>query len=262
MTTLLNYKIEGSGSPIILIHGLFGSLDNLGLLARDLKENYQVVSLDLRNHGRSFHSEEHDYASMADDVYQLVSHLKLPPFALLGHSMGGKVAMKFAEKHSDLLDKLLILDIAPVIYTQRRHDNVFQGLQAVEDLKPQSRSEALSILAQHIHFDAVIAFLSKSLYRCENHEHGSGKIFCWRFNASLLESLYSQVIGWESISQVHTPTLFLKGKESDYVLPEHQDLILEQFSDAKAHVISNTGHWLHSEKPLEVLRAIRKFIER
>ncbi|MEF1291287.1 alpha/beta fold hydrolase, partial [Vibrio sp. M260118] len=130
MSQLLNYKLEGEGHTIVLIHGLFGNLDNLGLLARDLKQDHQVLSIDLRNHGLSFQSHQHNYALMAQDVYQLLQHLNLNRYTVVGHSMGGKVAMKLAELAPDQVDKLLVLDMAPVKYTQSRHDNVFNGLKA------------------------------------------------------------------------------------------------------------------------------------
>ncbi|WP_339389889.1 alpha/beta fold hydrolase [Vibrio neptunius] len=253
MSQLLNYKIEGEGHTIVLIHGLFGSLDNLGLLARDLRQDFQVVSIDLRNHGLSFQSSQHNYELMAQDVLNTLQHLDLERYILIGHSMGGKVAMKLAGLAQDQVEKLLVLDMAPVAYSQRRHDNVFAGLKAVIEQKPTSRKQALDILAQHIEMEGVRQFLGKSLYN--NGEHLE-----WRFNVASLWDNYSQILGWIPIDKITTPTLMVKGGDSDYLTAEHQGEVQKQFANVKAHVIANTGHWLHAERPQEVLRAIRKFI--
>lgn len=253
MSQLLNYKIEGEGHTTILIHGLFGNLDNLGLLARDLRQDHQVVSVDLRNHGLSFQSDEHNYELMAQDVYQLIQSLGLEQYSVIGHSMGGKVAMKLAELAKEQITQLIVLDMAPVKYSQSRHDNVFAGLKAVLAQKPTTRKQALEILAQHIELEGVRQFLGKSLYN-------SGEHLEWRFNVESLWNNYWEILGWNPIEKITTPTLFIKGGDSDYLTTEHQSEVQKQFANAKAHVIANTGHWLHAEKPAEVLRAIRKFI--
>ena len=253
MSELLNYKIEGKGHTIVLIHGLFGNLDNLGTLARDLKDDYQVVSLDLRNHGRSFHSDTHNYQVLAHDAKHTLNFLGLENYTLIGHSMGGKAAMALADIARDQVRELIVLDMAPVRYQQRRHDNVLAGLNAVLAAKPVSRSEAMQLLAQHIEIDGVRQFLSKSLYK-------DGEHLSWRFNVPALENNYDHIQEWQEITPIDIPTLFIKGGDSDYLLAEHQVQIQRQFIRAKAHVIANTGHWLHAEKPFEVLRTIRKFI--
>ncbi|OIQ25933.1 alpha/beta fold hydrolase [uncultured Vibrio sp.] len=253
MSQLLNYKLEGTGQTLVLIHGLFGNLDNLGVLARDLSQDHQVLSIDLRNHGLSFHSNTHDYQSMAEDVIHLLHHLNLSNVTLIGHSMGGKVAMKAAETIQDDITKLIVLDMAPVEYKVHRHENVLNGLQAVIDAKPKSRRDALEALALHIEIDGVRQFLAKSLYRDED-------IMNWRFNVDSLVENYWEILGWKTLEPVNTPTLFVKGAESDYLLAEHQSLIQQQFPNAKAHIIANTGHWLHAEKPKEVLRVMRNYL--
>ncbi|EGU48190.1 esterase YbfF [Vibrio ichthyoenteri ATCC 700023] len=253
MSQQLNYKLEGEGHTIVLIHGLFGNLDNLGLLARDLKQDHQVLSIDLRNHGQSSHSRDHSYADQAHDVAQLITHLAIERFTLIGHSMGGKVAIKVAEQLESQVEQLIVLDMAPVAYTQHRHTNVFAGLKAVEAHKPTDRKQAMAILAEHIEIEGVRQFLSKSLYKHDDH-------LAWRFNVANLWDNYDNIIGWQPINKIATATLFIKGADSDYLLPAHQAQIQAQFQHVKAHVIANTGHWLHAEKPAEVLRTIRKFI--
>lgn len=122
MSALLNYKQEGQGQTVVLIHGLFGSLSNLGLLARDLVQDHSVISVDLRNHGLSFHSDTHTYTEMAQDVANLLGHLDVEPSIIVGHSMGGKVAMKLADIAPQFVKQLVVLDMAPVAYTTNRHE--------------------------------------------------------------------------------------------------------------------------------------------
>ncbi|BBM65322.1 acyl-CoA esterase [Vibrio alfacsensis] len=253
MSALLNYKQEGQGQTVVLIHGLFGSFSNLGLLARDLSQDHSVISIDLRNHGLSFHTNVHDYPSMAQDVVDLITHLNVQSALVIGHSMGGKVAMKVADIAPQLVKQLMVLDIAPVAYDTNRHENVFSGLQAVIAEQPTNRQQAMTILAQHIEIDGVRQFLSKSLF------NNDGKMD-WRFNVGSLLRNYTNIIGWEEITPTDIPTLFIKGGDSDYLMPEHQPAVKRQFNNAKAHIIANTGHWLHAEKPAEVLRVIRKHI--
>ncbi|MEZ9132691.1 alpha/beta fold hydrolase [Vibrio breoganii] len=253
MSSQLHYKIQGHGKPILLIHGLFGSLDNLGLLARDLCQDHQVISVDLRNHGRSLHSDEHTYAAQAEDIRQLMDELALNELTVVGHSMGGKVAMKYAAISPMNIKRLIVLDMAPVAYNVDRHSNVFAGIQEVAKQKPKLRSEAMSLMAKHIEMEGVRQFLSKSL-------HKNGDTLDWRFNHQALKSQYSEIMTWSALAENPLPTLFIKGADSDYIQGEHQPEIMAQFPNAKAHVIANTGHWLHAEKPDMVLRVIRKFI--
>ncbi len=253
MSQLLNYKRQGEGHTIVLIHGLFGNLDNLGLLARDLSNDYQVLSIDLRNHGLSFHSAEHDYPSLARDVLTLLNELAISRYTLIGHSMGGKVAMKIAEQAPEQVQQLVVLDIAPIHYQQRRHDHIFAGLFAVIEQQPGSRKEAMDILAQHIDIDGVCQFLSKSLYKHDDH-------MAWRFNVADLHANYMKILAWQPLASCSVATLFVKGADSEYLQAEYQPAIQAQFPNAKAHVIANAGHWLHAEKPAEVLRVIRRFL--
>jgi esterase len=255
MSNLLHYKIKGKGQPVLLIHGLFGNLDNLGLLARNLAKDYQVVSIDLRNHGQSTHYPSHSYDEQANDVLKLMDHLNLSNWIVIGHSMGGKVAMKLASLRSNLIKQLVVLDIAPVPYSEDRHSNVFAGILEVEHHKPTDRSQAMTLMAKHIELEGVRQFLSKSLHKVE-------QTLVWRFNHQALKAQYHEIIGWQTLQPNTVPTLFIKGAESDYISAEHQSAIIQQFPNAKAHVIANAGHWLHAEKPDMVLRVIRKFIDK
>lgn len=252
---LLNYKEQGNGDPLILIHGLFGNLDNLGLLARQLENDYRVISIDLRNHGQSFHSDEHNYHALSSDVIQLLEHLSISSTHLIGHSMGGKVAMAIAAQKPEIISSLIVLDMAPVAYPERKHDAVFSGLQQIINTPPKTRKEADELLATSIIEPGVRQFLSKSLYK-------EGEHLALRFNVSALLDNYSYIIGWDKISPFDGNVLFVKGQNSDYITTEYQKDIMEQFPNAKAHVVNGTGHWLHAEKPDIIYRVINRFIEK
>lgn len=250
----LNFKVQGQGAPVVLIHGLFGSLDNLGLLARPLSEQYQVISLDLRNHGASFHSDEMSYPQQAADVLALLDHLGLDKVALVGHSMGGKVAMQLAKQSPERVSKLVVADIAPVAYPHARHKNVFAGLNATLANPPQSRAEAEAVLARHIEIPGVRQFLLKSFARSES---GWG----WRFNVPALEHNYANIMGWpDPQTAFEGSTLFIKGGDSDYVLPQYTETVMAQFPAARARVIAGTGHWLHAEKPVLFNKLVVDFL--
>ncbi len=251
---LLNFKEQGQGQPVVLIHGLFGSLDNLGLLARPLSEQYRVISVDLRNHGASFHSDEMSYPVQAADLLALLDKLGLEQVAIVGHSMGGKVGMQLAKLAPTRVAKLVVADIAPVAYPHARHQNVFAGLNATLEQAPQSRSEAEAILAQHIEIAGVRQFLLKSFAKTG---HGWG----WRFNVPALERNYANIMGWpDAQSRFEGPALFIKGGDSDYMQPEHTETVMAQFPAAKARVIAGTGHWLHAEKPVLFNKLVVDFL--
>ena len=238
----------------MLIHGLFGSLDNLGLLARPLSEQYRVISVDLRNHGASFHSDEMSYPQQGADVIALLDHLALDKVALAGHSMGGKVAMQVAKLAPARVDRLVVADIAPVAYPHARHQNVFAGLNATLANPPQSRAEAEALLAQYVEIPGVRQFLLKSFAKTE-----AG--WAWRFNVPALERNYANIMGWpDAQTRCEGPTLCIRGGDSDYVQPQYTEAVMAQFPAAKARVIAGTGHWLHAEKPVLFNKLVVDFL--
>ncbi|HGY1051106.1 alpha/beta fold hydrolase [Aeromonas salmonicida] len=250
----MNFKEQGQGQAVVLIHGLFGSLDNLGLLARTLSEHYRVISVDLRNHGASFHSDEMSYPQQAADVLALLDALALDQVSLVGHSMGGKVAMQLAKQAPARVARLVVADIAPVAYPHSRHQNVFAGLNATLKQLVQSRSEAEAILAEHIEIAGVRQFLLKSFAKGES---GWG----WRFNVAALERNYANIMGWpDNQHRFEGPTLLIKGGDSDYMQPQYTDTVMAQFPAAKARVIAGTGHWLHAEKPVLFNKLVVDFL--
>lgn len=249
---MINYKQQGEGPVLVLIHGLFGTLDNLGLLARDLISDYRIIQIDLRNHGQSFHSTEMNYEAMAADVLQLLDQLQIPQASFIGHSMGGKVAMKIAQRAPTRVEQLVVLDMSPVDYQTRRHDQVFSALHAVTQARPSRRTQAAELMRHYLKEEGVIQFLLKSFAPSEESR--------WRFAVRELEDNYPQIVGWNEGAPFDKPVLFIKGEHSPYIQDKFRPAILRQFPQAKAHVIQGTGHWLHAEKPDAVLRAIRRFL--
>lgn len=252
---ILNYEIHESPNtsqlPLVFIHGLFGSLSNLGMLARDFSETHQVIQLDVRNHGRSEHSSDMNYSVMAQDVLETMEYLYIQKFNLVGHSMGGKIAMHVASLMPESVNQLAILDIAPYAYQQNHHDQIFKALFAVEDANIESRAEAIKIMKQFIHEDMVIQFLLKSFSKGQ-----------WLFNIHALYDHYDEILGWKNQQVFQKPVLFLRGGKSPYISKSmHVEAIHTQFPHAKILEIQEAGHWLHAEKTREVLDILKQYFE-
>jgi esterase len=250
---ILHTQITGQGQVIVLIHGLFGSYENLGVIARALAERYQVVNLDMRNHGRSAWHDTMSYPLMAEDLKETLDYLGLETVVLLGHSMGGKVAMEFALRYPLRVNKLILADISPV-QNRARHQDILKALDAIDLAHLQSRQQADQQLAVTIEEIGVRQFLLKSLYK-ENEQ------FQWRFNIKALTANYPRLLqAPESTGPYPGPTLFIKGGDSDYLLPEHQTVIQQLFPHSKAKIIMGTGHWLHAEKPVAFAKIVSDFL--
>ena len=261
-TPLLHFLDQGDSAapPLVILHGLFGTLDNWQTLARRWAEEagLRVISVDLRNHGRSFHAPEHSYALMAQDVLALLDYLRLDAnrLTLMGHSMGGKAAMTLALGYPERLAQLLVLDIAPRFSNMEHQDDIIAGLRAVDLSTIQSRQQAEAALAQRIPQLGVRQFLLKNLYRREDNS------FAWRINLpALIENLAA--IG-EEISAAQPfmkPTLFIRGGKSDYILPEDKlHSIPALFPNSQVATVPDAGHWVHAEKPNEVFELVRNFV--
>lgn len=237
-------------SPVVLIHGLFGSLDNLGVLARDLGKDRTLLQIDLRNHGLSPRSDEMSYTAMAGDVLDTLDDYGIEKATFIGHSMGGKVAMALTAIAAERIDKLVIIDIAPVNYRIRRHDEIFAAIRAVTEAGATTRQQATQIMREHVKEEGVIQFLLKSFADGE-----------WKFNVPVLWEQYDSIVGWQPVPAWPHPALFIRGGNSPYVDESHREALLSQFPQARAHVIAGAGHWVHAEKPDAVLRAIHRFID-
>lgn len=258
---ILHSQCSGQGPHLVLIHGLFGSYDNLGVIARALSDSFHIINIDVRNHGQSGHSEHMSYALMVADVADTLDALGVTSTAILGHSMGGKLAMAFALQQPERVTKLILADIAPIAYPPR-HNAVFAGLQQVQLATINSRSDADKQLSVHIKEPSVRQFLLKSLNKTNNG-------FAWRFNLEALMANYQALIGDElsltagpdsKPATFDGPTLFIKGGDSDYILAEHRPAIMALFPHAQAKIIQGTGHWLHAEKPAVFCKLVRDFL--
>lgn len=256
--SLLNYQFhqvkQTINTPVLIfIHGLFGDMDNLGVIARAFSEHYNILRIDLRNHGHSFHSEKMNYQLMAEDVIAVIRHLNLSKVILIGHSMGGKTAMKITALCPELVEKLIVIDMSPMPYEGFGHKDVFNGLFAVKNAKPENRQQAKPILKQEINDEDVVQFMLKSF--------DVNSADCFRFNLTALFNNYANIMDWEKV-RVFTPTLFIKGGNSSYIKIENSEKILEQFPNATAFTINGSGHWVHAEKPDFVIRAIKRFLNK
>lgn len=252
-TPLLNFAIRGEGEPVLLIHGLFGSLENLNMIARELESHYQVISVDVRNHGSSFHHESMSYSDMATDIFDLLDHLKIDKVSVLGHSMGGKIAMQCALSKAERINKLIVADIAPVLYPPH-HNKIITGLLSIDLTAINNRQDADKQLAKFVEEAGVRQFLLKNLVKGEQG-------FYWRANINAIESDYQNIAkGQVSSSPFIGETLFIKGGNSTYILAEHRPVITQLFPNSKGRIIQGTGHWLHAEKPAAFNKIVKDFL--
>ncbi|OOV88154.1 alpha/beta fold hydrolase [Oceanospirillum linum] len=250
----LFYTEQGEGFPLIIIHGLFGSADNWRTLSKKFAEQYRVIALDLRNHGRSPHVEGMSYPAMASDVLALMDSLQLEEAHILGHSMGGKVAMQLALNHPERIEKLVVADIAPVEYGHG-HDEVLAALYAVQNAGgAASRKEADTLMAEHLDTLGVRQFLSTNLEKKPNGKLG------WRMGLEQINADYDAVVKAPTGQAFSKPSLFIRGELSHYVEDGYQGQIDLLFPQNQLITMSGCGHWLHAEKPLDFLAHVQAFL--
>ncbi len=251
----LNFKQFGQGDPIIILHGLFGMLDNWQTLAKKLAESYTVFIIDQRNHGRSPHASVFDYPSMAEDLHYFMESQWIYQAHLIGHSMGGKTVMQFALEYPDMVDRLVVVDIAPKKY-EGGHQTIFEALFSLDLEHISKRKEAEEILEQKIPEFGVRQFLLKNLTRKKE----SG--YTWKMNLEAIHNNYENILASIEGSPINdVSTLFIRGGKSDYIRDQDQELISQLFPKSSVHTIEGAGHWVHAEKPLELLADIRQFLD-
>jgi len=239
---------------ILILHGLFGSKRNWQSIARQLSEQCQVFTLDLRNHGESGHHDDMTYQVMADDVFQFISEHSLKDVSVVGHSMGGKVAMQMALQHPEIIKRLVIIDIAPVKYEHGFND-LIESLKALPLEQISNRQDADEHLRSTVQPETLRQFLLQNL---KNSSDG----FHWRINLDAIQANIDALMDFpvdHRVLQYQNSVLFLRGEKSDYIKHLYEQKIFKLFSRALFITVADTGHWLHAENPDFVVQEIRKF---
>jgi pimeloyl-ACP methyl ester carboxylesterase len=251
---ILHATVSGQGESLLILHGFLGQSDNWKTIVNQLDKSFEVHAIDLRNHGRSFHADDFSYAVMVEDLINYFNHFQLKEAIVLGHSMGGKVAMQLACEHTHLVKKLIVADIGPKYYPLH-HQQILAGLQAIDFSTQPTRSEAESTLALYITDFGVRQFLLKNLF--------------WKTPGQLdfrfhLKALVNNIeeIGLALPDHLHfeKETLFLRGANSNYILDDDWVGIQRQFPKANLETIPNAGHWLHAEQPQIFLEKLNQFL--
>jgi esterase len=263
----LFYRKYGEGPPLIILHGLFGSSDNWVTIARKLSSSCTVILPDLRNHGVSPHDGVHDYPSMCSDVHELVKSLGLSRFSVLGHSMGGKVAMLFASENQSMIENLMVADISPFTGERRKAAGRFENLAILKAMKnsdlsaARARIDIENKLRDNIQSEKVIELIMKNLQR------RSDNSFVWKVNVESisrnLESILDEVpFRTDRIPVTGFPVTFLKGEKSDYIRDGEIEDIRAIFPAAEIRVIENAGHWIQADNQEGVTKAILEMMGR
>jgi esterase len=251
----LFYRELGQGQPIIIIHGIFGSSDNWLTQAKILSPRYHVFSLDLRNHGQSPHDDAFDYPVMVADLLEFINENKLENPIVIGHSMGGKVAMNFAIAHPDKLEKLIVVDISPKPY-DLEHYVIIDGLKAIPIQSITSRNEADEALAAYVPEPDVRQFLLKNLQR--KPEGG----FAWKLNLPVIDKHLRNIgLDLQFKGTFDKPTLFIRGSRSRYVPESDMARIKQIFPKAELKSL-DTGHWVQAEKPQEFVQTVEDWLKK
>ncbi len=252
----LDSGADDSGElPLIIIHGLLGSADNWRSHIRAWRQKRRVIAVDLRNHGRSPHADGMSYAAMSDDVLALMDRLHLDRAHVLGHSMGGKVAMSLARLAPERVASLLVADIAPVAYSHG-HDEIFAAMREVQDGRPVDRREADALLARHIDSRAVRLFLATNLQRGEEQ-------LTLRVGLDQIIDGYPDIIAPPAGEAAYNgPCMVLRGADSDYVQDAMLPTLREMLPRARIITLKDAGHWLHADQPDAFSQAVETFIER
>lgn len=253
----LYFNEYGSGFPIIIVHGLLGTSDNWITVAKKLSAEYSVFNVDVRNHGRSPHLPEMNYPAMAADLKAFLENQWIHKAHFIGHSMGGKLVMQFALEYPEIVDKLVVIDIAPKSYPGG-HEHILDALESIDLNAVESRKEVEVALSEKLNEpESVIQFLMKNLHfdRVLNN-------YSWKMNLSAIIDHYDEISGAiESGESFDGPTLFISGGNSKYILPEDEPSIRELFPKAEFKVVEDAGHWVHAEKPAEIFEILKEFLK-
>ncbi|WP_298264791.1 alpha/beta fold hydrolase [uncultured Lutibacter sp.] len=251
---ILHATVLGKGEPLLILHGYFGMSDNWKTLGTKFSNNFEVHLIDQRNHGRSFHSSDFDYELLVEDLYHYIAYNKLEKVHLLGHSMGGKVAMLFAVTYPEYVHKLIVADIAPKYY-EPHHQHILAALNAVNFSIHTSRKQVEDVLKIYVQEQGVLQFLLKNVYW-----KSKGQL-AYRFNLQSLTENNSEVgEALPSFTHFEGKTLFLKGENSKYITKNDISLITAHFENAKIVTVKKAGHWLHAENPTQFYNEVVSFL--
>ena len=255
----LNYKVFGSGEPVIILHGLFGMLDNWQTIAKEIAQNgFEVFILDLRNHGKSPHSNEFNYQIMTRDLLDFLEEQNIFKCHLIGHSMGGKLALQFAALYQGYINSLIIVDIFPKSYKQIRidHQKIFNAIHRINEGKFIDRNKAENAIKTIITNERIYMFMLKNLRKNENEN------IVWKFNSEVIEKNYDQIKNNIILpSAFKSNIIFIKAANSDYI--DNKDLTSKQalFPNGKMEIIANSGHWVHVDQRKKFLQICLSFLK-
>lgn len=251
---ILHSKIYGQGQALLILHGLFGMGDNWATLGKRWAESYEVHLIDLRNHGKSFHSDQMNYSLLSEDLLKYIAHYGLSDLILIGHSMGGKATMRFAINHPEVAQKIIVVDIAPKAY-QPHHQEIIRTIKAVDFDRIATREDLDTFLAQFISHWDTRALISKNVYRKEDGQ------FAFRFHLFGIEKNYAALIEQPFQDKSYEkPALFLRGAQSHYVSDEDTPLIKKHFPLAQIVTLDEAGHWIHVDRPMKFYDETQAFL--
>lgn len=253
----LFHRRYGEGQSVIILHGIYGVSDNWVTIGRRIAESYAVYILDQRNHGRSPHSDFFSYPALVEDLDEFIQEQELENPILLGHSMGGKVAMNYALEYPDSVDKLIVVDISPRKYPGRQaHQQILDAMLSIDFNKVKSRAEVDAQLEECVESYRIRQFIMKNLQRVNRDRLG------WRINVQAInENLYNVFEGVEGSGRIYEgPTLFVRGGASDYISKEDEDLIYPMFPNTSIRTIEHATHWVHADAPDELCSLFSEFL--
>lgn len=251
----LYHKIYGEGDPVVIIHGLFGMSDNWSNFAKELSTTRMVILIDVRDHGKSPHTDSFSYPEAAQDVVQLMEENWIYNADFIGHSMGGKIAMQLASDYPDFVRSLVVVDIAPIAY-KGGHEYIIEALQSVNIDDVDSRKTVEERLFQKLENINIVRFLLKNLSRKKT----GG--FKWKMNLPLLSESYKIIMGQPDLNEIELPTLFIKGENSNYISADGEEIISKVFSNYELVSIEGAGHWIHADQPTKLYDHVIAFLNR